>query len=470
MIELTRALARSFRTVLRHSLVEQTPRPHWPPVLCRAGDGGLTLQAVQTETALRRHQNGPRPTDRIAFGADILARFEGRTEAPVSLENIAVGKGRARWEDGGVPCALDFDTVPPDGLPPLPDPPAKWTPMPPEFLHALDEASHSAARESARFALTRIQLRGQRGEVVGTDGGQLLVQAGFPFPWAEDLLVPRLSAFGCRELADHAEVRVGRARNHVAVAAGPWTLLLAVDATGRYPDAQTVIPRLPPDPSRLVFDEEDAVFLASALPKLPGGGDFNAPITLDLDRPPAVRARAEGSDRVVETPLARSSVSGPAVRLCTSRRLLHRMLTLGFRELWVASPDAPLLCRDARRTFLWMPLDKKAAIPPGADVFRIGPGASPASTPSARPRDKEIIPMPPPPTNGRPPQDDRVRDPQVEKWDLEDAIAETEALRGLLQDASARTARLLAALKHQRRQSRAVKAAMQSLQQLRLGP
>ena len=49
-------------------------------------------------------------------------------------------------------------------------------------------------------------------------------------------------------------------------------------------------------------------------------------------------------------------------------------------------------------------------------------------------------------------------------------IAEVEALRGVLQDTSARTVRLLAALKHQRRQSRAVKAAMASLQQLRLGP
>ena len=44
MIELTRALARSFRTVLRHSLAEQTPRHNWPLVLCKAGDGGLTLQ------------------------------------------------------------------------------------------------------------------------------------------------------------------------------------------------------------------------------------------------------------------------------------------------------------------------------------------------------------------------------------------------------------------------------------------
>ena len=319
MIELTRALARSFRTVLRHSLAEQTPRHNWPLVLCKAGDGGLTLQAVQTEMALRYHQPGPRPTDVVAFRADVLAKFEGRTEAPVHLENVAVGKGRARWDDGGVPCSLDFDAVTPDSAPPLPDPPPKWTPMPPEFLHALDEASRSAARESARFALTRIQLRGKRGEVVGTDGSQLLVQGGFPFPWTEDLLIPRVSAFGCRELADHAEVRVGRAQNHVAVSTGPWTLLLAVDATGRYPDAQTVIPRMPGAPSRLVLDEEDALFLTSALPKLPGGGDGDAPITLDLDRPPSVRTAPKGPTRSRR----RRSLAPPRpARRCDSARLV----------------------------------------------------------------------------------------------------------------------------------------------------
>ena len=470
MIELTRGLVRSFRTVLRRSLMEQEPRRPWPLVLCKAGDGGLTLQAVQMEMALRYHQHGPRPTDVIAFQAGVLAKFEGRTDAPVALENVAEGKGRARWDDGGVPCHLDFDTVKPDSAPPLPDPPAKWTPMTSELLRALDEASRTAARESVRYALSCIQLRGQRGEVVGTDGGQLLVQGGFPFPWSEDLLVRRVSAFGCRELADYAEVRIGRAQNHVAVCAGPWTLLLAVDANGRFPDTQSILPRMPGVPSRLVLDEEDALFLASALPKLPGAGDFNAPITLDLDKPPSVRARAEGSNQVTEVPLARSTMSGPRVRLCTQRRLLHRMLTLGFRELVVASPDVPLVCRDERRTYLWMPLDKKLALPPGADVLRIGPGESLAPIASARPPDKEILTMPVPPTNGQPPEVNRVRDPQLEKWDIEDVIAETEALRSVLQDANMRTVRLLAALKHQRRQSRAVRAAMQSLQQLRLGP
>ena len=123
-------------------------------------------------------------------------------------------------------------------------------------------------------------------------------------------------------------------------------------------------------------------------------------------------------------------------------------------------------------SFLWVPLDKKAAIPPGADVIRVGPAEAAQRTALSTipPETRKERDMPPPPPNSGQPPENRARDPQLEKWDIEDVIAEAESLRSVMQDASARTARLLAALKHQRRQSRAVRAAMQSLQQLRLGP
>jgi hypothetical protein len=53
---------------------------------------------------------------------------------------------------------------------------------------------------------------------------------------------------------------------------------------------------------------------------------------------------------------------------------------------------------------------------------------------------------------------------------LADAIAEAEALRALLSEAAGRAARLLATLKQQRRQSRAVHQVMQSLRQLQIDP
>ena len=58
--------------------------------------------------------------------------------------------------------------------------------------------------------------------------------------------------------------------------------------------------------------------------------------------------------------------------------------------------------------------------------------------------------------------------PSPERWGLAEVIAETETVRALLQDASVRTARLVAALKNQRRQSRVVRQAMESLRQFQL--
>ena len=49
-----------------------------------------------------------------------------------------------------------------------------------------------------------------------------------------------------------------------------------------------------------------------------------------------------------------------------------------------------------------------------------------------------------------------------------DLIEEAETLRAMLQEASARSARLIAALKQQRRQSRAVQQAVASLRQLQI--
>ncbi len=54
-------------------------------------------------------------------------------------------------------------------------------------------------REPTRYALNCLQLRG-RGDIAATDGHHILIQSGFAFPWAENLLVPAKSVLGCQEL------------------------------------------------------------------------------------------------------------------------------------------------------------------------------------------------------------------------------------------------------------------------------
>jgi hypothetical protein len=445
------------------------PRGPWPLLLCRAGEDGLTLHARSEDLAVRYHQAGKHPPDAIAFRASLLAEFEGRADPPVALEQVAFGKGRASWDEGGVPRSVAFDTVTPDSVPQLPARPKKLAPMPDDFLAALTEAARTAARESARLAVSRVQLRGKAGEVVATDGRQLLVQGGYPLPWPDDVLVPRVPAFG-RELQGATPVRLGRSEGHVAVLAGPWAFLLVVDGTSRYPAVDTVIPSPRAAKSTLQVHPEDGAFLISTLPKLPGAADHLSPVTLDLGRTACVRARGEGGGRVTEVALARSSASGAPVRLCMDRRYLRRALQLGFAELQVERPDAPVVCRDAQRTYLWMPLDQGGTVAPTDGALRVSSAEpekarSPAPPPSRPDNPRRRRTMPAPQNNGHPP---RPAAPPVapQQSGLVALVEEAEAVRSLLREAYGRLGRLVAALKEQRKQSRAVQAAVASLRQL----
>jgi hypothetical protein len=76
-------------------------------------------------------------------------------------------------------------------------------------------------------------------------------------------------------------------------------------------------------------------------------------------------------------------------------------------------------------------------------------------------------------TSPRPGSNDRTEPPSAAETLTPDglaaAIAEAEALQALLHDAYGRATRLLSGLKQQRRQSRAVVAAMEALRQLKFG-
>jgi hypothetical protein len=273
-----------------------------------------------------------------------------------------------------------------------------------------------------------------------------------------------VAAFGCRELAGAGSVSVGRTKTHVAVRVGPWTLLLNIDATGRYPNAEDVIPRPRANTSRLQFSPEDAALLIRVLPELPGREDDQSPITLELGSPPAVRAGDPQRGAVQEAVLASSTTSGPHVRLCMDRRLLRRALQLGFTAMQVFKADQPLVCRDDRRTYVWMPFTEKAALPPSPAAVRVQEPTAAEPNPSP-PTERRTEPMPANSNGQGPPEG---RDGANSPASLLDPIAEAEALRGLLHEAASRSARLVAALKQQRRQTRVLQQAVQSIRQLPL--
>jgi hypothetical protein len=481
VIELSRDLARRFRSVLRRTLSDLNARSSWPLLICRSGPDGLTVDACQEEIAVRYHAEGTMSAEAIAFRSTLLSGFEGRTEEPVRLEQTEAGKGRASWTDGGVPRTIEFDTVAVDSAPAFPSLPRHMVSMTGHFLQALDEAAKTTARDSVRLALSRVQLRGSAGEIAATDGRQLLVQRGFELPWEEDLLVPRLTVFGSRDLAAAEPIHLGRTKTHVALQVGSWTLLLTIDTASCFPGIESVIPRSNKTAIRLRLDPADAEFLAATLPRLPGQDADQAPVTIDFGTPVRLRAQADGKGPVTEVELSRSTASGPSLRVPTDGRYLLRAVKLGFQEVQVAKADMPLVCRDAQRIYVWMPLGPEAVLPPRPDAVTIRSAEDAVPTPPpVTERRKRAMPVPRDnghkPDNGHSndglsePENNHAADRPPEQWGIGEVMAEMEGLRTVLQDACTRTTRLLIALKARRRQSRAMQAAMASLKQLQLDP
>jgi hypothetical protein len=449
-------VARSFLAVLRRSVLADGPRGTAPPpVLCRAGPDGLTLIANCGGISLRYQDPEPQPRGEAIVPATAL---DGPND--VSLAMQPSGRGRR--------------PVRTDTMPGWPVPAVDLSPPQPGLVAALAAAAATAGREATRYALHRVLLRGRTGTIVGTDSKQLYVHGGFSFPWTDDVLIPRLPVWAGRDLANCDKGAVGRASDSVVVVAGPWSMGLPVETGGRYPPYEAVIPRVGPRASRCAVDPADVTFLLKSLARTAGHSD-EAAVTLDFGAGTAVvRARTNG--RVVEARLAQSTVPGPPVQTAFHPRFLAHALRLGFTEVTVVRPDAPLLCRDGPRTLLWMPLGAGAVVSPDASAVRSTSAGAPASVvlPDVNPVEPHVpdrrSPVPQPQPNGHASTTERL-DTGATNDGLADLIAVAEQFRATLADAAGCAGHLVGALKRQKQHSRAVEQAVPSLRRLRaFGP
>jgi hypothetical protein len=183
------------------------------------------------------------------------------------------------------------------------------------------------------------------------------------------VLVPANPVFGCRELTGR-EVRVSRTPTHLVVAAGPWSVWLPVDATGRNPDVAAVIPR-PAGGSVAGVDGRDAAALLDALLHLPGAEDEDRPVALDLNGWVVVRARDAETCEVREVALTRSPAAGPPARVAVDRKTLARALALGCHTLRLAGDGKLLVAEGDDKTFVAMCLDPDLVVPPDPGAVRV---------------------------------------------------------------------------------------------------
>ncbi len=478
MTTLHRRQAHALRAVLRRSVLGIAHRGPVAPIVFIAEDGQLRARyryahlAIEHATPLALPSSGT-----AALPLDALGAVEGRDDSILVLDPVAPDRTVARWSERGNPKVREY-TVPTTGeIAAFPDMPGTWSEVPADLITALAEATATSADDDTRYALGCLLLKsGREGhEVVATDGRQVLIRGGFAFPWAGDVLVRRSPIFACRDLPRDRPWAIGRTEAHVALRCDPWTILLEIQTSARFPRVDMAFPAPDAATARLRLDPADAVFLADALGRLPGSEINNAPVTVDLNGRIAIRARGPEGDATTELVLSRSSYGGSPVRFQMHRDFLARAVRLGFAEVEVVDPGSPIVCRSGPHAYAWQPLAADSALGPTDNATRIEsplqpPASRPPSTPprTGQPMNESSNPQVSTGpatalTRGRP---EVVPDPAA--TGLAALIREAESLHGALGEARARSQKLIVALRRQRKQARLMNATLNTLRQLKL--
>ena len=221
MITISRTLAKQLRGVFRRML-PRSPNKADQTVQFVAGEDGLRARLCNRAGAVEYHLAGNSLPESLAVTLDALSACEGtRGHENASLEACTDGGVIVRWDDRSIPRSIVADAPPNEAE--LPALPTSFATNPPRLLSALRDAMETTEHDSMRYATNCVQLRGNDGRIAATDGGQVLCESGFTFPWEDEVLVLRPSVFASRDLPTDQAVEVGRTEHHIAVRIGPWT-------------------------------------------------------------------------------------------------------------------------------------------------------------------------------------------------------------------------------------------------------
>ncbi|MBN70216.1 MAG: hypothetical protein CME32_13165 [Gimesia sp.] len=379
MIQVSRSLIRELKTVFSRGL-GITSRQTGPPVEFLIDQHALRIRTCNKQVALeyRLPAEGLESQHLVApFGLLRCCHGPRADLVQIQRQDQAV---QVEWQEAGIPQSMEYPTAECREFPALPD---KLDRNASRLMDALRDACETATDDSARYALDHLQLRGSAGQVISTDGRQLLIQDGFQFPWEGELLVPANRLLCSREMRRGKSVEIGRTTEWVALRSGPWTIWLRINEKARFPDVMELVDKRAEAVASLQIPDEDAEFICAALKPKPFHQDDAGKVTLDLNGEVTVRAREAGQGEQRDYVLSRSERSGDSLRANTSRDYFRRALQLGFREISLSGSDTPASCRDEHRIYVWALLTQADTLQPQPDAVRIeSTSVSPEATQS----------------------------------------------------------------------------------------
>ena len=481
MISISRSLARQFRAVARRAGLSAR---HAGYVRLVATPDALSVYAANQRVAVEYRGGGRFIAADLTVPLQLFADCEGKNGDLVTIRLGEPGHIVATWDEGGISQHRDYLFADDASIPTLPPLPAEFASNEPDLLVALRDVMETTEKNATRYALDCVQLKG-RGSIAATDSHQMLMQSGFVFGWTEDVLMEANDVFASRELPHDQPVQIGKTANWVTVQVGAWTIHHAIQKEGRFPDLDRVIPAASAMVTRMQLDADDAEFLSERIERLPADDTPERPVTVDLNGSVAIRARQDDTSPLTELVLSRSRRIGPELCVQTNREFLARALDLGFTEFGFVGGEAPCVCTDATRTYVWQMLDPQSALAASSAAQRIAsPAASTSANPSLSDRRTTTRSQPPSskeqrmptsngssgPVNRLPPSSGAATSPVTSSSSSvpasNDLISQAELVRDSLRTTLLNVTTLISVARQQRRQSRLMKTTLASLKQL----
>lgn len=148
---------------------------------------------------------------------------------------------------------------------------------------------------------------------------------------------------------------------------------LTAQKEGRFPCVENIIPPKNSASTRLVIEEREVECFLNTVPRLPCDESRHKPVTVELNGHVALLARAGDSTPITRAIMSHARREGDELRWLTNRDYLLRAVKLGFREIELRGNEAPAVCRDAQRTFVWSLLAPADAVVANRDIVDVVP-------------------------------------------------------------------------------------------------
>jgi len=386
VIKISRREIHHVRAVLRRAGLARPAAGGSPTVLITASSDGIRLRASSSDLVAEYHIDRPSKPEQHTVPLTMFDACHGKNSDLVAFTTTSRGELEVEWTDRGIPQLLvDANRSEPVESAVVVPVPGEVCTNPAGLWQALVDATTAGTSDTSRFALDAIQLRGEAGEIVATDGRQALVQSGYQFPWSDDLLISTTGIFRGREIVPNCQVMVGHTDGWVYLQTASWSFWLKTDRERRFPMVHSIFRAPDMATSRLHLSDSDAKFLLESLPGLPNDELFNHPVTLALNEQAVIRSRANGGNRTLELVLNESRPTGEPVTVALNRRYLAQALELGFRELLLFGASEPAQFQDGKRQHIFALLAPDSALKPVADAVQIhSSGVPTAISPTRR--------------------------------------------------------------------------------------